>query len=117
MTPNSSIKVCHRATPFVLFFSHCLNPITWKLRAAEGYQLTKPISQKVTHLPYVDDLKVYASSENKLQRIMQNFNDGMECIGLKWNEKKCAVRYVTRGRLVPDGESMKIDGLKPINCL
>ena len=50
-----------------LLFTLYLNPIAWKLRAAEGYKLTKPISQKVTHLLYVDDLKVYASSENKLQ--------------------------------------------------
>ena len=50
-----------------LLFTLYLNPIAWKLRAAEGYKLTKPVSQKVTHLLYVDDLKVYASSENKLQ--------------------------------------------------
>ena len=75
------------------------------------------MSQKVTHLLYVDDLKVYASSENKLQRMMENVKDGMECIGLKWNEKKCAVMHVKRGSLVSDGDSMKIDGLKPINCL
>ena len=49
--------------------------------------------------------------------MMKNVKHGMECIGLKWNEKKCAVMHVTRGSLVSDGESMKIDGLKPINCL
>ena len=86
-------------------------------RAAEGYKLTRPISQKVKHLLYVDDLKVYASSENKLQRIMENIKDGMECIGLKWNEKKCAVMHVKRGGRVSDAESMKIDGLKLINRL
>ena len=35
-----------------------LNPIAWKLRAVEGYKLMKPISQKVLHLLYVDDLRV-----------------------------------------------------------
>ena len=100
-----------------LFFTLCLNPIAWKLRAAEGYKLTKTISQKVTHLLYVDDLKVYAPSENNLQRMMENVKDGMECLGLKWNEKKCAVMHVKRGSLVFDGESMKIDGLRPINFL
>ena len=71
--------------PCPLLFTLCLNPIAWKLRAAEAYKLTKPISQKVTHPLYVDDLKVYASSENKLQRMMENVKDAMECIGLKWN--------------------------------
>ena len=49
--------------------------------------------------------------------MMENVKDGMECIGLKWDEKKCAVMHVKRGSLVSVGESMKIDGLKPINCL
>ena len=66
-------------------------------RAAEGYKLTRPISQQVKHLLYVDDLKVYASSENKLQRMMENIKHGMECILLKRNEKMCAVMHVKRG--------------------
>jgi len=48
--------------------------------------------------------------------MMENVKDGMECIGLRWNVKKCEVIYVKRGSLVSDAESMKIDGLKPINC-
>ena len=49
--------------------------------------------------------------------MMENVKDGMECIGLKWNEKKCTVIHVKRGSLVSDAESMKIDRLKPVNCL
>ena len=44
-------------------------------------------------------------------------SDGMECIGLKWNEKKCAVAYVRRGRMDESAGSMKIDDLKPIRSL
>ena len=49
--------------------------------------------------------------------MMENVEDGMECIGLKWNLKKCAVMHVKRGSLVSDAGSMKIHGLKLINCL
>ena len=49
--------------------------------------------------------------------MVENVKDGMECIGLKWNEKKCAVMHVKPGNLVSDGQSTKIDGLKPINFL
>ena len=42
-----------------LLFTLCLNLIAWKLTAVEGYKLTKPISQKVTYLLFVNDLKVY----------------------------------------------------------
>ena len=71
-------------------FTLCLNPTAWKLRATEGYKLSRPISQKVTHLLYIDDLKAFAASDSKLERVLRVVKEGMECIVLKWNEKKCA---------------------------
>ena len=43
-------------------FTICLNPIAWKLKATEGYRLSKPIDTKVTHLLYIDDLKIFVAS-------------------------------------------------------
>ena len=50
-------------------FTLCLNPIAWKLRATERYRLSKPLNAKITNLLYVDDLKVYAASEGKLEGV------------------------------------------------
>ena len=47
-------------------FTLCLNPVAWRLRATERYRLSKPIGVKVTDLLYIDDLKVFAASESKL---------------------------------------------------
>ena len=55
-------------------------------------------------MPYVDDLKVYVASENKLQRMMKNVKDGM-CIHDK------------RGSLISNAVSIKINSLKLVNCL
>ena len=98
-------------------FTLCLKPITWKLRATEGYKLSRPVSQKVTHLLYIDGLKAYAASDSKLERVLRLVKDGMECIGLKWNENKCAVAHVRRGRMDDSTGSMNIDDLKPIRSL
>ena len=49
-----------------MLFILCLNPIAWKVRTTEGYRLSKPISTKITHLLYIDDMKLFAASENKL---------------------------------------------------
>ena len=48
------------------FFSICLNLIAWKISASEGYRLSKPISTTVTGLLYIDQLKIFATSEVKL---------------------------------------------------
>ena len=68
-----------------------------------GYRLTKPIATKITHFLYIDDLKLFAASKVKLKQVMIMVKDGMESIGLKWNEKKCAVVHVKRGQLEQGG--------------
>ena len=97
-------------------FILCLNPIAWKLRATSGYKLSKPISCEVTHLLYIDDLKMYGSSESNLERVMRTVKGGMDYIGLKWNEKKCVVVHVKRG-CVKQTENIEIDELKSIRSL
>ena len=78
-------------------FTICLNPVAWKISASEGYRLSKPISARVTDLLYIDDLKVFASSERKLNRVLKSTQVAMEDIGLQWNPKKCAVVHIKRG--------------------
>ena len=52
-------------------FTLCLNPVAWRLWATEGYRLSKPIGVKVTDLLYIDDLKVFAASKSKLNRVLK----------------------------------------------
>ena len=78
-------------------FTVCLKPIAWKISASEGYKLSKPISVKVTDHLYIGDLKVFASSESKLNCVMESTKNAMEDVGLQWNPKKCAVAHVQNG--------------------
>ena len=49
---------------------------------SEGYRLSKPIGVKVTYLLYIDDLKVFAASESKLNRVLKETRGAMQDIGL-----------------------------------
>ena len=80
-------------------FTLCLNPVSRKLKASEGYKLSKPINWKITHLLYIDDMKIYAASESKLDRVLKTTKAAMADIGLHFNEKKCAIAHVKRGVL------------------
>ena len=100
-----------------MLFILCLNPIAWKVRATEGCRLSKPISTKITHLLYIDDMKFFAVSEIKLRRVMTVAKNGMESTGLKWNREKCAVIYMKRGQVEQGSGDMKIADLKPIKSL
>ena len=46
---------------------------------------------------YIDDLKVFAASESKLNRVLESKQAAMEDIGLQWNPRKCAVVHIKRG--------------------
>ena len=47
-----------------------------------------PIEVKVTDLLYIDDLKVFAASESKLNRVLKETIGAMQDIGLHWNQEK-----------------------------
>ena len=83
----------------------------------EGYTLSNPILTEITHLPYIDDMKLFAASENKLKRVMTVAKSGMENAALKWNEKKCAVIHMKRGQVKQGSGDMKRADLKPIKSL
>ena len=83
----------------------------------EGYRISKPIGQKITHLLYIDDLKMYAASEEKLTRVAKKVKCCMRDIGLHWNERKCSVAHVKRGNLKWDSESMCVGEEEVIECL
>ena len=52
---------------------------------------------QVTHLLFIDDLKIYVASEGKLQRVIKSREtEAMMDVGLPWKEKKCAVVHVER---------------------
>ena len=94
-----------------------LNPVAWLLGATEGYRLSKPIGTKVTHLLYIDDLKVFALAEAKLNRVLRSASNAMQDMGLHWNPKKCNVLHVKRGTQVQDAVGTKLDQSSVVESL
>ena len=98
-------------------FTLCMNPIAWKVRATEGYMLSRPISTRVTDLLYIDDLKIFAASESKLNTVLKSTKSAMEDIGLQWNLKKCSTIHVRKGVQVQDSLGIKMDESTVITSL
>lgn len=79
--------------------------------------MSKPINSKVTGLLYIDDLKIFAASESKLERVMKMVKSSMEDVGLQWNLKKCAVAHVKRGVQVTAVSGGRVVESTKIPCL
>ena len=65
----------------------------------DGYVLSKPIQVKITHVMFIDDLKMFSASDKKLYPVLQSTQSCMEDLNMEWNAKKCAVMNVKRGVL------------------
>ncbi|PFX18510.1 Retrovirus-related Pol polyprotein from type-1 retrotransposable element R2 [Stylophora pistillata] len=98
-------------------FTVCLNPIAWKISVSEGYRLSEPIESKVRDLLYIDELKIFASSESGLSCVMKSVKTALEDVGLQWNPKKCAVVHLKWRTPVTDSAGLKVDGNAKISSL
>ena len=79
-----------------------------------NYKITFNIN--ITNLLYVDDLKVFASSQAKLNRVLKMTEEAMGDIGLLWNPKKCNVLHARRGVIDKTSQGFKA-GQTAIDCL
>ena len=78
---------------------YCLskNVVGWVIRSSEGYKISKPISLKVTHTLFIDDLKGYVKSFASLVFMLNLIKKYMKDAGLEWNPKKCKFFALIRG--------------------
>lgn len=84
-----------------LWFCLALNPIS-RMLTETGYGFTvkaQPRSQLVSHLFYMDDLKLYAANNSQLQTMLRLAHQLSQDIGMTFGVKKCQTVTVERGRL------------------
>ena len=80
-----------------LMFVMCLIPLTMILRKSEpSYQFAKN-REKINHLLYMDDLRLYAKTEKGLDSLMQTVRVFSADIGMEFGIDKCAMLVVKRG--------------------
>ena len=68
-----------------------MNVVSWVIRSTEGYRLSTPLTSRITHTLFIDDLKGYAMTLQKLVFLLNLIRQYMEDAGLIWNPKKMQV--------------------------
>ena len=93
-----------------LWFCLAMNPLSRALnRCSYGYQLKSgTISTKVTHTFYMDDLKLFAESKEKLRHLLQVVTTFSNDIRMEFGVDKCRLVNLHRGKLV-DADSFRIN--------
>ena len=83
----------------------------------DGYQLGKPMQGKMTNRLFVDDLKVYAKSKQKLIKVLSDTKSQMMDAGLVWRDAKCAVLHLKRGKVVEKDGDNRLNEEITLKCL
>ncbi|XP_044755036.1 uncharacterized protein LOC123313989 [Coccinella septempunctata] len=91
------------------WFCPALNPLSNILnRSNYGYRIDD--YAKLTHLFYVDDLKLYARGTAQLQGELELVRNFSADIKMKFGLEKCSVVHVKRGKMAEEGDMELING-------
>ena len=93
-----------------------LIPLTHILRKAEPTYKFSDDGERINHLLFMDDLKLYAMNEKGVDSLIQTVRVFSEDIGMEFGIEKCAVLVMKRGKVVKS-EGIKLPDYKTIQGL
>ena len=81
-----------------LLFCLCVAPLSQALNEGGGFQ---SLFQKepVTHMMFMDDLKIFEQSKEELEATVHVAEDVSGAVGMKLGAKKCAIAHMRAGRV------------------
>ena len=98
----------------VLLFILALNPLSHLLQQRKGYCVgpTKERNFKITHLFFVDDLKLFAANLDEMNQLLDLVTTFSKDIGMEFGESKCSYMEIRRGRAVTSAAALEMNGVK-----
>lgn len=95
-----------------LLFIMSMIPISTTLRRMKkGYEMEKG-KDMISHLLYMDDLKLYAKTEEGMKSMTNTVRIISEDVAMSFGLDKCASVLMMRGRLVTGGDIILSDGTR-----
>ena len=83
-----------------LVFVLALIPLSLILRKAKAAYEFSESKEKINHLLFMDDLKLYSRSEKGLDSLVQTVRVFSEDIGMEFGIEKCAILVMEKGKIV-----------------
>ncbi len=85
-----------------LLFCICVAPLSEALRKTKVFQADHQV-KPITHLMYMDDLKVYAEDRENLEEVVRLVEEVSGAMGMELGLRKCAVAHMVHGVAVMAG--------------
>ena len=75
-------------------------PLSLILRKAKAKNEFSKSKEKINHLLFMDDLKLYSRNERGLDSLVQTVRVFSEDIGMEFDIEKCAMLVMEKGKIV-----------------
>ena len=97
----------------VLLFILALNPLSHLLKKRKGYAIGKPNDRSIniTHLFFVDDLKLFAPNINAMKHLLDIVTTFTKDICMEFGQAKCSYMVIKRGKLVNTIDKLEMNNL------
>ena len=96
---------------FSLVFVLALIPLSLILRKVKAAYEFSESKEKINHLLFINDVKLYSRSEKGLESLVQTVHVFSEDIGMEFGREKCAMLVMEKGKIMnsvgielPDGK-------------
>ena len=97
-----------------LLFCVALNPLS-NIIERTGFGYTLKSGQRIHHLLYMDDLKLYGKKEREIDSLINTVRIFSDDIGMKFGLEKCARLVVERGKVKQtDGLQLNIGNIQDV---
>ena len=102
----------------VLLFILAVNPLSFLLNKLKGYKMgfTSNCNTNITHLFFVDGLKLYASNLQEATKLLKFITTFSNNIRMKFGESKCAYLKIEKSLIKQSAQNLEINNvcIKPI---
>ena len=86
----------------LILFVLAVNPLSYLLSKEEGIKLTiEDQIRIISHLFFVDDLKLFASSLARMEKLLDIVTQFTNDVGMTFRKTKCAYQAIQTGGSVP----------------
>jgi hypothetical protein len=98
----------------VLLFVLAVNPLSFLLKQRKGYFMGSANERNldITHLFFVDDLKLYSSNIDQMTHLLDVATTFSKDIGMEFGQSKCSYMIAKRGKIVEAKDPLEVNGLR-----
>ena len=88
-----------------MLFCFAISPVAKAMRETKGYYC-QAMRQKLTHLFFVDDIKVYAGSSKEFTEMLKIVQDSSKAVGMALGLAKHGVAHMKRAKIMAKGDDI-----------